>query len=83
VAGPDTAANAAPYLATLAGEHCDLVVAAGAAPVGAVGLDAAEFPQVRFLTVGSGSARGNVAIVPGGGDAAATRRAVASAVARP
>jgi hypothetical protein len=79
VAGPDTAANAAPYLATLAGGRCDPVVVVGAAPVGAVGLDAVKFPRVHFLVVGGESARGNVSDVPSG-DAAATRAAVAAAV---
>lgn len=82
VAGPDTAANAAPYLASLAGGRCDLVLAVGSAPVGAVALDAPRFPQVKFLVVGGGAARSNVSVLtpPQPASPSATRAAVAAAV---
>lgn len=63
VQGPDTAADAAPYLASLAGGRCDLVLAVGSAPVGAVALDAPKFPRTAFLVVGGGVARANVSVL--------------------
>jgi basic membrane lipoprotein Med (substrate-binding protein (PBP1-ABC) superfamily) len=82
VAGVDTAANAAPYLASLADGRCDLVLAVGSAPVGAVALDAPKFPQVKFLVVGGGAARSNVTVLtpPQPVSPSATRAAVAAAV---
>jgi hypothetical protein len=53
VTGPQTADNAATFLPSLAQGGCDLVFAAGAAPVGAVALIADRFPAVRFYAVGS------------------------------
>jgi basic membrane lipoprotein Med (substrate-binding protein (PBP1-ABC) superfamily) len=63
VAGAQTAANALPYLASLAQSGCDLVLAVGLAPVAAVDEGAARFPGTRFVAVGGGSARPNVSIV--------------------
>jgi len=79
VAGEQSAANAGPYLATLAGEHCDVVLAVGAAPTGAVALEGSRFPHTRFLVIGTGVAKSNVSVVAGG-SAAETRAAVESAV---
>ncbi|MCM2418126.1 BMP family ABC transporter substrate-binding protein [Streptomyces sp. RKAG293] len=81
VAGEQTAANAAPYLAALAARHCNVVLTVGAAPAGAVTVDAARFPATRFLVVGDHAVGANVsAVVPGSGEA--MRSAVESAVLR-
>ena len=58
VSGPDTAANAAPYLASLVQRKCAVVVAVGPAQVSAVAAEAAKYPGVRFVVVGvSGSGK--------------------------
>lgn len=77
-AGPQTAAAVSSYLASLATSRCDLVFAVGAAPVGAVGLDAARFPDTRFVVVGAGRQQGNVTVLAPG-DAARTRAETAAA----
>ncbi len=63
VSGPQTVDNAVPYLNSLAQGRCNLVLAAGAVPVGAVGKAAAQFPGTRFVVVGPGTAAGNVVVV--------------------
>jgi len=60
VIGEQTPANAATYLATLAIGGCDLILAAGPAPAGAVDANAASYPAVRFVVVGAGKAQANV-----------------------
>lgn len=82
VIGPDTEANAVTYLNTLAAMNCDIVAAVGAAPDSALLAQAAKYPRVDFLAVGSISGGGaNVALVTAaasGGSAAATRTAAES-----
>jgi basic membrane lipoprotein Med (substrate-binding protein (PBP1-ABC) superfamily) len=51
VAGPQTESNAVPFANGLAQRHCDLVFAAGAAPVAAVRVAAQSFPSQRFFVV--------------------------------
>ncbi|AYG78397.1 hypothetical protein DWB77_00504 [Streptomyces hundungensis] len=51
VAGEQSAGNAAPYLAALAGRKCTVVLTVGAAPEGAVALNSQKFPKTRFLVV--------------------------------
>ncbi|MEV6010148.1 hypothetical protein AB0M29_25450 [Streptomyces sp. NPDC051976] len=91
VAGEQSAANAAPYLATLAGgRHCTVVLTVGAAPGGAVAIDGPKFPGTRFVIVGgpAGSKTGSQATAKRGAnvtaltaaDPSATRSAVTSAV---
>lgn len=63
VAGPQTVDNAVPYLNSLAQRRCDLVLAAGAVPTGAVGKAAAQFPRTRFVVVGPGTTAVNVVVV--------------------
>lgn len=65
VAGPDTVANAIPYLNTLVQRRCDLVLAVGAAEVGAVEAQARAFGSARFAVVG-GPAGPNVSTVSHG-----------------
>ena len=58
--GPDTAANAAPYLASLVQRKCAVVVAVGPAQVGAVATEATKYPGVRFVVVGVAGSGKNV-----------------------
>jgi|tagenome__1003787_1003787.scaffolds.fasta_scaffold20883317_2 basic membrane lipoprotein Med (substrate-binding protein (PBP1-ABC) superfamily) len=83
VAGPQTADNAVPFLTGLAQSRCDLVLAVGDGPVGAVGRVAARFPRTRFVVVGAKVAGGNVSTVAAGTAAETTvavQRIVATAV---
>jgi basic membrane lipoprotein Med (substrate-binding protein (PBP1-ABC) superfamily) len=64
--GPQTAANAGTYLASLAGGRCGVVIAAGSAPVDAVAEVAKTFPAVRFVAVGAGTPSDNVQVIPAG-----------------
>lgn len=57
VDGPETVDNARTYLGSLVLSRCDVVVAVGAAQVGAVAIDAPAYPEVQFVAVGE--------IVPG------------------
>ncbi|MEU8240979.1 hypothetical protein AB0C07_22275 [Actinoplanes missouriensis] len=59
VNGAQTVPNAVGYLGGLLQGHCDLLVAVGTAPAGAVTEVAAKYPQQRFAVVG-GAAAGNV-----------------------
>ena len=77
VAGPQTEANARAHAASLAGGRCGLVIAVGPTQVDAASATAQTFPQVRFLTVDSGTASANVAVVP-----AAPADALRTAIAR-
>jgi basic membrane lipoprotein Med (substrate-binding protein (PBP1-ABC) superfamily) len=67
VAVPDER-NAAPYLAGLAQGSCDVVVAVGEGPLGAVAESAGRFPSVRFVVVDGETSGANVSIVDGTGD---------------
>jgi basic membrane lipoprotein Med (substrate-binding protein (PBP1-ABC) superfamily) len=77
VNGPQTAANARSYVASLAGGRCGVVIAVGKAQVDAVDASAATFPAARFVTVGGGNPSTNVAVV----DDAATIGSQVSALA--
>ena len=82
VAGDDTAGNARSYLATAAGEQCDLVIAVGGPQVRAVGSVAGQFPQTRFAAVGqtgAGSEVSQIAASPSDGITAATVSAIETA----
>ncbi|WP_436522985.1 hypothetical protein [Actinoplanes sp. HUAS TT8] len=51
VDGPQTAQNASSFLATLVNGGCDVVLAAGPAPAGAVAQWAGQFPRTNFIAV--------------------------------
>ena len=63
VNGPQTAANARSYVASLAGGKCGVVIAVGTAQVDAVTATAPTFPADRFVTIGGGSPSANVSVV--------------------
>jgi hypothetical protein len=52
IGGPQTAANGLAYFNSLGVQKCTVIVAVGAAPVAALNQGRAQFPQVRYLTVG-------------------------------
>lgn len=79
IEGPQTTANALPFLASLAQSKCDMVFAAGAVPVAAVDGGASRFPKVRFYVVGRAASNQNVTALAGS-SAAQTRTAVSKAV---
>jgi len=79
VAGPGTVGAAMPDLATLVLRHCDVIIAVGPPETAAVSADSRRFPGTRFVTVGPGTARSNVTVVPAG-SADAVRSRVASLV---
>ena len=60
VAGAQTAGAARPYLASLIQRHCNVVIAAGAAPVSAVAADASRFKSIRFAVIGGHATAPNV-----------------------
>jgi len=74
VVGQQTQANASPYLAGLVARKCRLILAVDAAPVAAVGADAARYPSVHFIVVGGPSTAANVRSIPSGGDMRGTVR---------
>jgi basic membrane lipoprotein Med (substrate-binding protein (PBP1-ABC) superfamily) len=83
VDGPETVDNARTYLGSLVLSRCDLVIAVGAAQVGAVKADAGSYPDVRFVVVGGDATAGNIVRVDAGPAAqvsAAVSRIVADAV---
>lgn len=63
VAGPQTAENAATFLASLAQGKCHLIFATGRAPGDAVKAKAHTFPQVRFYLVNPRTSAANVSAV--------------------
>jgi basic membrane lipoprotein Med (substrate-binding protein (PBP1-ABC) superfamily) len=68
VSGPDTAANAVPYVNTLIQRQCNLVLAVGASQVAAARQQAAVFPKVQFVVIDAGSSTPNIiALAPGEG----------------
>ncbi|WFE21098.1 hypothetical protein O7621_25100 [Solwaraspora sp. WMMD937] len=89
VNGPQTADNAAGYLASLAGSQCQLVLAVGEAPTAATAGDATRYPQVDFVLVAEGQPAGdagNVTVVSDADPAAVQQRVrdlVAAAVGDP
>jgi hypothetical protein len=83
VAGPQTPDNAVPFLTGLTQSKCDLVLAVGDGPVGAVGKVAARFPRTRFVVVGAKASGDNVSDVvagPATETTAAVQRIVTTAV---
>jgi DNA-binding LacI/PurR family transcriptional regulator len=80
VDGPQTAAQAQTYLGTLLTSRCDVILAAGTAPVAAVAEIASRHPGVRFVIVGAGVEAGNVSVVDET-DAAGISRTVEALVA--
>ncbi|MCC3770468.1 BMP family ABC transporter substrate-binding protein [Streptomyces sp. UNOC14_S4] len=77
VFGPDTVANAVPYVNTLVQRRCDIVLAVGRTPGAATEEVAARTPAARFVVVGDGRKSGNVTVIQQSRD---TRSAVARAV---
>ncbi|MGE5133612.1 MAG: BMP family ABC transporter substrate-binding protein [Gemmatimonadota bacterium] len=73
-----TAADAAPFLASLAARQCKVIIGAGPAPSAAVAAGARRYPAIRFAVVGGGTAGRNVADLTG--SAGAVRSAVDSLV---
>lgn len=65
VFGPETVANAVPYVNTLVQRHCDVVLAVGDTQTAAVEQVAAMNPKVRFVVVGRARVLRNVAVVSG------------------
>lgn len=66
VYGPDTQANAVPYVNTLVQRRCNLVIAVGASQVAASRERASAYPNVHFVVVDRGFSAGNVtAVAPG------------------
>ena len=63
VSGPDTPANAVPYVNTLVQRRCNLVLAVGPAEVAAVRTQAPTFSAVRFVVVEPGTGAGSSANV--------------------
>ncbi|MFY1699115.1 MULTISPECIES: hypothetical protein [unclassified Solwaraspora] len=77
VDGPQTADNAAGYLASLASSGCELILAVGEGPVAATVRDAARYPQASFVLVDDGSSAvdaGNVTVVTETDDAVLQQR---------
>jgi basic membrane lipoprotein Med (substrate-binding protein (PBP1-ABC) superfamily) len=62
VNGPQTADNAAAHLASLTSGRCGLVAAVGRPQIKAVTDNAAQHPDIRFITVGGGSPAGNIQV---------------------
>jgi basic membrane lipoprotein Med (substrate-binding protein (PBP1-ABC) superfamily) len=66
VVGPQTEANAVPYLGSLIARHCRVIVAVGLAPVAAVSAEAAKYPTVPMVVVAADpSARPSPRTQPG------------------
>lgn len=65
VTGEQTGENAAPFVASLAQSHCDLVFATGPAPSAGVRQSAAAFPRVRFYLIGEPHPGSNISTVDG------------------
>jgi hypothetical protein len=63
VTGDQTSTNAATYLATLAIGGCNMILAAGAAPVDAVDANSAGYPKTHFVVVGAANTQHNVTAV--------------------
>ncbi|MFI6228834.1 hypothetical protein ACIBCR_16145 [Micromonospora echinospora] len=64
VDGPQTAANAAAYFNSLALRQCQVVIAVGEAPVGALIEGKGRFPSLRYVVVGEASQVDGVTFVP-------------------
>jgi hypothetical protein len=79
VAGVDSPGAAAPFVASLAGQHCQAVVVSGSNETAAAATDASHFPDTRFLLIGRTATGGNVLPISYQ-QLGALRSAVASAV---
>ncbi|MEU7165997.1 BMP family ABC transporter substrate-binding protein [Streptomyces morookaense] len=75
--GPDTVANAVPYVNTLVQRRCDIVLTVGRTRGAAAEEVAARTPKARFVVVGEGKQAGNVTVIQ---LSRGTRSAVAKAV---
>jgi basic membrane lipoprotein Med (substrate-binding protein (PBP1-ABC) superfamily) len=64
MSGP-TAADAAPFLASLTARQCKVVIAAGPAPSAAVAARARQYPAIRFAVVGGKATGRNVTELTG------------------
>lgn len=64
MSGP-TAADAAPFLASLAARQCRVIVAAGPAPAAAVAASARRYPAIRFAVAGAHATGRNITQLPG------------------
>jgi hypothetical protein len=64
VAGPATVGAATPYLGSLVLRRCNVIIAVGVPETAAVSAGSSRFPGTRFVTVGPGTARSNVTVVP-------------------
>jgi DNA-binding LacI/PurR family transcriptional regulator len=63
VLGPETAANAQPFVQTLIQRRCQVIVAVGEVEVGAVATAAPKHDDIRFVLVGGRAVGGNVLVV--------------------
>ncbi|GHF04230.1 BMP family ABC transporter substrate-binding protein [Streptomyces morookaense] len=77
VFGPDTVANAVPYVNTLVQRRCDIVLTVGRTRGAAAEEVAARTPEARFVVVGEGKQDRNVTVIQPSRD---IRSAVAKAV---
>jgi hypothetical protein len=66
VMGPQTAENAAAHLASMTGGGCGAILAVGPAPIEAVTRSAGGHRDIRFLTVGGGTAADNIQVLDAG-----------------
>jgi hypothetical protein len=80
MAGEQSTGAAGPYLATLAGRHCTVVLTVGAAPDGAVAAAGPKYPGTRFVVVGASPGAGASSVGANVTAVAGTRTAVASAL---
>lgn len=62
--GNGSAAQASTFVATAAGEQCDLVIAVGAPQVQGLMLVAQQFPRTRFAVVGAGAEAADIVRIP-------------------
>jgi hypothetical protein len=70
VSGQSTVSNAEPYVATLAQQGCDVIIATGAAEVAAVTADVSDFEAIRFAVVGGTTKPNGLTVLPNASPAA-------------
>jgi hypothetical protein len=85
VFGPDTVANALPYLRSLVQRRCDVIVASGQIPAQTVSSAAARYPRIRFIAIGGdGTARNLTSVNPNDPQTPVTvKRLIINAVEHP